>query len=221
MDSKHHLNAPNNDALKEIEQIGDRSGSAAVYPHAKNDWENVDLMSGEARMKKQEADRLRVNLTIRRWFPIVGILIPMPAVLAAITVALAAEYLDPKAAALLLLPVFFGVFLWGFLSYHSLKAVRTIFYNHSIKLMPYLIAHVALLAIGFRGLFRYAQTLHNGWAVGDVLIASAVVLLASMILAGILLFIWTTRRITSNWKFGLLGALAAIIAGIQLLYELA
>lgn len=220
MDSKHRLAAPHNDSLKDIDQIGDRSESAAIYPHAKNDWESVDLMSGEARMKKQEADRLRVNLTIRRWFPVIGILIPMPAVLAAVTIALAAEFLDPKAAALLLLPVFFGVFLWGFLSYHSLKAVRTIFYNHSIKLAPYFVAHVALLIIGFRGLFMYAQTFHNGWAIGDVLMVSAVVLLASMILAGVLLFIWTTRRIASNWKFVILAFLAVAIAGIQLLYEL-
>ncbi len=220
MDSKHRLEAPNNDSLKDIEQIGDRSGSAAVYPHAKNDWEGVDLMSGEARMKKQEDDKRRINLTIRRWFPVIGFLIPVPAVLGAAIIALAAEFLDPKSAALFLLPVFFAVFLWGFLSYHSLKAVHTIFYNHSIKLLPYLIAHIGLLLIAFRGLFMYSQTFHNGWAIGDVLIVDGVIILASMILSGILLFIWTTRRITSGWKFALLAFLAVAIAGIQLLYEL-
>ncbi|MGH7218036.1 MAG: hypothetical protein ACREGE_01125 [Candidatus Microsaccharimonas sp.] len=220
MDSKHRLDAPNNDTLKDIEQIGDRSESAAVYPHAKNDWDGVDLLSGEARMKKQEADRLRVNLTIRRWFPIIGFLIPVPAVALAAMAALAMDYLDPKMAIYLLLPVFFGVFVWGFLSYHSIKAVRTIFYNHSIKLLPYLIAHVGFLLVAFRGLFMYAQTFHNGWAIGDVLMVGAIVFLASMILSGILLFIWTTRRIASNWKLLLLLILTVAIAGIQLAYEL-
>lgn len=220
MDSNHHLDAPNNDTLKDIEQLGDRSASAAVYPRAKNDWDGVDLMSGEARMQKQEADKVRINLTIRRWFPVIGFLIPVPAVALAAMVALAIDYLDPNMAIYLLLPVFFGVFVWGFVSYHSIKAVRTIFYNHSIKLLPYLIAHVGFLLVAFRGLFIYAQTFHNGWPIGDVLTVGAVIFLASMILSGILLFIWTTRRITSRWKILLLLILTVVIAGIQLGYEL-
>ncbi len=220
MDKDHRLDAPHNDTLSTIDQLDDRSASAAVYPHAHDEWEDIGLMSGEARAKKQAEEQIRINLTIRKWFPIIGFLIPVPAVLYSVLVAFAAENLDMKQAGFLLLPVFAALTLAGWLSYKSIRGVYKIFYNHSIKATPYLIAHIALLAIAFQGLFKVAQTLHNGWAVGDVLIVNGFLIGASIVLCGILLFVWTSRKISSAWKFSIVVATAAILGVVQVLYTL-
>lgn len=219
MDKDHRLEAPHNDALSTIDQIGDRSTSAAVYPHAHGEWEGVDLMSGNSREKKLAEERIRINISIRKWFPIIGLLIPVPVVLFTVMVAFAAENLDIKQAGILLLPVFFAITVAGYLSYRSIKGVYSIFYNHSIKTTPYLIAHVSLLVIAFQGLFKLAQQFHSGWAVGDVLIVNGFLVGASIVLSGILLFIWTSRKLSSAVKFGIIAFMAAVIGGVQLYYS--
>lgn len=218
MDKNHRLDAPNNEALSDIEQIEDHTRLAATYPTARSEWDGIELMSGEARAKKRDEEQIRINAAIWKWFPIIGLLIPMPAVLLAPMLALAATHLDIKDAGILLLPVFFAVGLWGYLSFKSIRAVHSIFYAHSIKTTPYLFAHVILLGLSFRGLFLLAQSLHSGWAIGDVLIVDAIILTTSILLAGILLFIWTTRRLTSNWKIGILAMIACAVIAIQVVY---
>lgn len=220
MDKDHRLEAPHNESLSTIDQLGDRSATAAVYPHAHDEWEGIGLMSGEARAKKQAEDQLRINLTIRKWFPIIGLLIPIPAVLYSVLIAFAAENLDFKQAGILLLPAFAAITIAGYLSYKSIRGVFRIFYNHSIKTTPYLIAHVGLLAIAFQPLFRFAQTFHSGWAVGDVLIVAGFLLGASVLLSGPLLFVWTSRKISSAWKFAIVLVLAAILGAVHVFYTL-
>lgn len=221
MDKDHRLDAPNNDSLNTIDQIGDRSITAAVYPHIHNEWDGIELMSGEARAKKQAEEQIRINLSIRKWFPIIGFLIPIPAVLYSILIAFAAQNLDMGQAGFMLLPVFAAIVLFGWLSYKSIKGVYTIFYNHSIKATPYFIAHVALLAIAFQGLFKIAQTLHGGWAVGDVLIVNGFLMGASIVLCAVLLFVWTSKKISGGWKLGIIIAMIAALAGAQVYYALA
>lgn len=220
MEKFHKLDSPNNDRLSDIEQIEDRSGLAASYPTARNEWESIPLMSGEARAKKQAEEQIRINAAIWKWFPIIGVLAPLPVVLLSLLLAISATYLDFKEAAYLLLPVFFAAFLWGYLSFKAIQALRRIFYTHSIKAAPYLIAHFILLGVSFQGVFLLAQTLHSGWVIGDVLIVNGIILAVSIILAGILLFIWTTRRLSSNWKIASLALLAVCIAGAQVAYAL-
>ena len=153
MNKLDKLDAPNNETLSSIEQIEDRSGLAATYPTARSEWDGIALMSGEARAQKQHEDQIRINMAIRKWFPVVGLLIPMPFVLLSIMLAIAATHLDMKQAGILLLPVFFAIALWGYLSFKSIQIVYKIFYAHSIKTTPYLIAHLILLGICFQGSF--------------------------------------------------------------------
>ena len=217
MDKNHQLDAPNNDSLKDIQQLDDRSGLAAVYPQARNEWEGVELMSGEARAQKQADEQIRINMAIRKWFPIVGLLLPMPAVLLAVMLAVAATYLDMKMARVMLLPVFAGIALWGYLSYKSIRGVYKIFYSHSIKATPYVITHIAILLIGLQGLFVISQVFHSGWLIGDILIVSGFCLLASSFLSGILLYIWTTRKVGSSFKFLLIATLALVTVAAQII----
>lgn len=218
MDKNHRLDAPNNESLSTIEQLEDRSGLAATYPRARNDWDGIGLMSGQARSEKQAEERLHIYMSIRKWFPVLGLLIPLPAILLASMIAVAATYLTFDMAGFILLPVSLGVLLWGYISYKVVRGVYSIFYNHSIKATPYLVAHLALLGIGFQGLFTIGQLFHSGWGIGDVLIVCGVVLLASVILCGILLFIWTSKKILSHWKVAILVGLAIAIAVAQLIF---
>lgn len=219
MDKNHQLDAPNNDSLAGIDQIGDRSGLSAVYHHAHNEWDGVELMSGEARAKKQAEEEIRINMGIRKWFPVIGFLIPFPVSLFLLLGA-AGTYLKlEEMSTVIIIPVFFGTALGAYISYRALKAVFKIFYDHSIKTIPYLIAHIIFLGVAFQGLFKWAQTFHTGWAVGDVLIVGAFLEALSIVLCGVLLFLWTSRKIPANLKIGILIGLIVIIAGIQLAYE--
>ena len=78
MDKDHRLDAPDNESLSGIEQISDHSDLTTIYPHAHLDWEKDELISRDEREKRRDDERLRVSLSLRKWFLPIGLLIPLP-----------------------------------------------------------------------------------------------------------------------------------------------
>lgn len=211
MDRDHRLAAPDNESLRTIEQLSDRSELTTIYPHSHNEWEGVDLLSREAREEKRDREQQRINLTIRKWFPAIGLLTPMPFVLGSIIVTAAVTFLRIEHLAYLLLPVVITVALWLYLSFRSIKTVFGIFYQHSIKATPFVMTLLSLIILSLQGHYIAILPLYTDSIIFNSLLSSTFVLLTSVILSGFLIFIWTSARMSVGLKFSSIGGLALVI----------
>lgn len=211
MDKDHHLDAPDNESLQNIEQLTDRSSLTAIYPHAHDAWEGSNLMSRDEREQKRDKDQLRISITIRRWFAVIGVLVPLPFVLAAIGIALGSRFLSVDKLGILLLPVVIAVFIVLYISYRSIKFVYEIFYNHAIKATPFVITLIILLALSVYGVLLASQWLHNGDIIHDVAIISISTILMSIMYSGVLLLIWASQSLSSAGKMGCVALLVVAI----------
>lgn len=219
MDRDHRLDAPDNEALRTIEQLDDRSALTTIYPHAHSAWEGTDLMSAKDREQKRTQEQLKISLAIRKWFAVIGVLVPLPAILLLLAIIGASSFISIKSLIFLLIPIVLGIGLIGFVTYWSIKRIRTIFYSHAVKAAPFIIILVGLIALSIDSTFLMTQPLHNGVIFHDALIISAAVLAVSVILSGILMLIWASPRLTSGAKLGCIGiVVVAIFLGTAALY---
>jgi hypothetical protein len=220
MDRNHQLDAPSNDSLQTIEQVGDRSELGSLYPHAHDAWEGEDLMSREAREEKRDLEQLRLSLGIRKWFAVIGLLIPLPILLGSILTAIASTYLDVTNLAVLILPVLGIVLVWLYVSYRSMKQVQNIFYQHSVRATPFVVTLLAFLVFSLQALYVTMLSFYNDSLVQNTVATSIVMLLISIAYSGILIFIWTAKKISGAFKIGLIGIFAGIITLVTLLVNL-
>ena len=124
MDRSHKLDAPDNDRLKNIEQVEDRSELSALYPDAHNEWTG-EVMSEEERASKRDQEQDNITKSIRTKFWIIGTLAPLPVVLAVVIITTLASRLDLSSnnAASIILPGILGAIVWGVISYSSFKKI--------------------------------------------------------------------------------------------------
>lgn len=210
MDKDHRLDAPDNESLKTIEQLGNHPELSTIYPKAKKQWAG-ELLSEDERETKRGNELRHINVTIRKWFPVIGLLTPLPFVLGSILLAGALTFLKPNNLALLLLPVSVMIVIWLYVSYHSVKRVYRIFYDHSIKATPFVITLLGLLALSLQGHYVALVPIYTDSVFYNALITSSVILAMSVLISGLLIFIWTTLRISSTMKFVSIGIIAVAI----------
>ncbi|MGV9001986.1 MAG: hypothetical protein ACOH18_03445 [Candidatus Saccharimonadaceae bacterium] len=217
MDKDHRLTAPDNESLRAIEQVGDHSELAGIYPDAHNEWESVGLLSREAREEKRNQEQLLISQSIRKWFAVIGLLVPVPFISAFIIIAISATYLHADNIALLLIPALIGVSLWLFISFISIKKVYAIFYSHSIRVAPFLITLLLLVLLSLQALYVTILGLYTDSIIYNTIISSLVVLVTSIGLSGILILIWTSIRLSAAYKIGCIGIVAGAILIVTLL----
>lgn len=217
MDSKHRLDAPDNDSLRNIEQVGDRSELASLYPNAHNEWEGTNLLSQQAREEKRANEQLQISLTLRRWFAVIGVLTPLPLILGALLFTVAYTYLRIENLAYLILPVVITVALWGYASYRATKRVHDIFYQHSIVATPFMAALLLMLATSIPALYLALRELYGTSLIYNAVITCLVILAASIAYSGMLVFIWTAQKVSGAYKIGLVGILVGVIGLVTLL----
>jgi len=218
MDKDHRLDAPDNESLRIIEQVGeDRSNLSNLYPNAQKEWAGKDLLSWEAREEKKDQEQLQISLSIRKWFAIIGVLTPLPFVLAALLFTTALTFIQVSNMALLILPVVGIVALWIFISYKSLKGVFTIFYEHSLKATPFIVTLLMFIVFSLPALYMTMDALYTDSLLYNSIISSVVVLVTSVALSGILIMIWTSPRLHGAYKIGCIGIFAGLIGLVTLL----
>lgn len=213
MDKDHHLDAPDNESLRTIEQVPDHSELSNIYPHAHDQWEGTELMSDEERKKKHNREQLNINLSIRRWFFMVGFLIPVPFVLAALISALGITFIRSENLGFLLLPIAVGLGLWIILSRLAFKKVADIFYGHSIATTPYFIVHMGLLLLSIQGIYVAATSFYTKSLIFNTVLTSSFVMLMSVFLSAVLLITWTSPLLGAKLKFASIGVIAVAIVG--------
>jgi len=220
MDNNHRLGAPDNDSLQHIEQLDDHSELAGLYPDAHHDWEDEDLLSREAREEKRDREQLRIRLTIRGWFPIIGLLTPLPFILAALLSTTALTYIKVENLAPLMLPIVAVVLLWLYVSYRSMKQVYHIFYSHSLVASPFIAVLLALLIVSFQALFVTMTTLYTDSLIYNTLLLGALVLALSVIYSGVLMAIWVSQRMSGLVKVCCISALAVLVVVVTVYLNL-
>lgn len=213
MDKDHRMDAPDDDSLRTIEQVPNHSELASIYPHPHDQWEGTELMSNEEREKKRDREQLNISLSIRRWFFIVGLLIPVPFVLAAIMSAVGVTYVTDKNLGFTLGPIIIALVLWLLLSRLAFKKVADVFYGHSIGATPYLTAHIGLLVLGIQATYVAASSFFGDSLIYNTLLTSALVMVMSIFLSGVLLVIWTSPLLSSRLKFISVVVIALAIVG--------
>ena len=213
MDKDHRMDAPDNDSLRTIEQVPDHSELSSIYPRAHDQWEGTELMSSEEREKKRTREQLNINLSIRRWFFIVGLLIPVPFLLAAVMSAVGVTYVTEQNLGFALVPIILALGLWLLFSRLAFKKVADVFYGHSIGAVPYLVAHIGLLVLGTQATYIAASSFFGDSLIYNTLLTSALIMAMSIFLSGVLLVIWTSPLLSSRLKFISVVVIALAIVG--------
>jgi hypothetical protein len=213
MDKDHRMDAPDNDSLRTIEQVPNHSELSSLYPHAHDQWEGAELMSPEEREQKRTREQLNINLSIRRWFFIVGLLIPVPFILAAIMSVVGITYVTDQNLGFALVPIIFALGLWFLFSRLAFKKVADVFYGHSIGAVPYLVAHIGLLVLGVQATYVAASSFFGDSLIYNTFLTSALVMVMSIFLSGVLLVIWTSPLLSSRLKFISVVVIALAIVG--------
>ena len=211
MDRNHRLDAPNNESLGTIEQLNDHSNLSGLYFSARKEWEGKAIISDDERQSRQAEAQLAIALSIRPWFIVIGTLVPLPVILFIILSAIATTLVTKDNAQFALLPIILGIGLWFSVSFFSLRRVHTIFYDHAIKATPFAAVLVALVGLSAQASFLLTRNIQNESFLTNTLIVSAGTLVASIVISGLLLIIWTSPRLTGNNKVGGIVAIALLL----------
>ena len=213
MENKHRLDAPDNEALADIEQLTDRSELSTLYFTARKEWEGKEIVSEQERAAIHRKEQRNVTLTIRKLFAAIAILVPTPVILLVILVTVAGAFLTMKNALSFYMLVIAAIITWATVSYLAIRRVYAIFYNHALNATPFIVIFVALLGISAQAAFLFTRPLHGESHLLNTLIVCAGVYAASIPIAGILLYIWTSFRLSSSAKTGYIAALAISVVG--------
>lgn len=213
MDRKHKLSTPNNDALGLIEQLEDRSGLSTLYPTAKGQWSG-ELLTTQQREEKRNKESSAFMRGILIHFVSVGMLIPIPLILAALlgVFLVAISNLDKPEYWVFPLMIAFGI--WVGVTYLCLRKLYAIFYDHSLRATPYLLFHVVLLGLALQAVYLGIAPLISESLFYAVSSLSVFAFVISTSLSLLLLTLWTQPSLSGNAKVGIVGALAVGLVGL-------
>ena len=138
MNPKHQLDAPDNDSLRTIEQVQDRSSLSSIYPQAGKQWEG-DLVSTEERERRRQEKEDTMSFGIRKLSWKVGLLAPLPFVLLSIFLALSAFGIAKTNIDIMVIPMIIVFIAWVGISFTIFKRIFAIFYQHALRAGPFLL----------------------------------------------------------------------------------
>lgn len=219
MDHDHRLDAPDEEALRSIEQLDDHSELTTIYRRAKHEWDGVEIVSREEREKQQREERLRISLSLRKWFLPIGLFIPLPIIVITLLLTLTSQYFSIQSLGILLLPILIGVGALVYATYRGFKYAYKIFYAHGVRAWPFIFIQIALLGMSLNGLFLLTEPLHTGEEWIDMLTVAGAVLITSIVYSLVLVLAWSSPRLGSAAKVGVAGLLALVaLCGTAALY---
>lgn len=210
MDRKHKLEAPNNESLKTIEQLGDRSELSTLYRTSRDQWDG-ELVSPEEREHRRQKKQESLSFGIRRQFWLVGLIAPLPLVLFSLFIGFIFAVFTEDNAPLLVIPMMILFLLWGVVSLILLRKTFELFYQHGLRALPYIVTLVILLALSIQSIYLITIPMHGQGIMSSVLLVSAIELLWSIILSYALIILWTTPRLSGGAKMGIITIFSTIL----------
>lgn len=212
MDKKHRLDAPHNDSLESIEQVGDHSELSALYFNARTEWEGKEIISDEERHARNAKELLAITLSIRKWFAVIGLLTPLPFIILVCIVAFAVTTITTTDSARLALPlVIFLLGSWIAASLASMRKVFGLFYEHALRAAPVVLILLVLDGLAAQASFLLTRPFQVGNFFTNSLVVSGGTLVFSVGISGLLLLIWTSPRLNGNTRIGLIATIAGVL----------
>jgi hypothetical protein len=207
----HKLDAPNNDELKSIDQIGDHSSASTVYRKANDQFEG-EILSAKAREKAKAEELEAITSGLGRNALRIGLLVPYPFISGLLlTVGVYTTVTLANAS------IFFGIViiaagLWLISSYYAYSAIYKIFYKHALRAGPFLavmLINILIVSQAIYGLVVQDFAVDN--LVYNAGLISLLLLLYSFIVSYILVGIWGNSRLKSSIK-ALVSALSIAVS---------
>ena len=212
MDANHRIDAPDEEELKNIEQVEDRSGLSTLYATANPPWEG-DLVSKEERERRRQAKEDTMNFGIRKEFLTIGLFIPLPFMLAILAVIIIFMLVNEANVSMFIIPAIFGFLFWALISFGLMKKVSSLFYANALQAGPFVVALMALLITSAYIIYTISIPFHNNSALTAGIFVGSLTVIWSVILSFGLLRIWTTPKLKGNVKFGIvISACLALLA---------
>ncbi len=218
MDKNHEIDAPNNDSLRSVEQLEDHSALSSLYPHKNTDWTG-DLVSAEDRATKRDQATLHITTSIRRSSVAIGILAPLPFLLAGLIIATLQVYgmgrsTKPEDTSFYAIVTILGGMIWLALSLYILHKIGEIFYKHALRATPFVLVLLALLSASIQALYVFTLPIHQAQPLMAVGIVGGATLVWSVFLCSALLWLWTAPQLAAHTKFTVIAGLAIVLIAV-------
>lgn len=220
MDRNHKLKAPNNESLKNIEQLDTRSELSGLYFKAKDQWSG-ELLTEDERDERRDTSLDAITRTIKNRFLSIGFLGMLPFALLMGLVAFALSIanliaLDNKMT-VLIVPVMIATLLWFFVAFRLFRRYFAIFYEHALRGSIFIFFQLALTGAATHTLFvLLIEPLHFA-TTGNILISAGAGLVLSPVVSFLLLQLWLSSRMSGNAKLSVIVALIAAIGATSLI----
>lgn len=213
MDKDHRLDAPDNESLRTVEQLEDHSELSAIYPNQQVEWKGLPLLSQQERYAKHDAEQRAITTSLRLRFITVGLLLPLPILLAIIFTSgfyIISDYISFQA--LWSIPAIILAAIWLIIASRAWRSLFQLFYKHAVRSLPIVVILLIELGLASWTLYGIAAPFYTNWVFGNLLGLSIAIFAASIILSGIVIFIWTSYRLPGVVKIGLVAVLTVILA---------
>jgi cation transport ATPase len=212
MDRDHRIDAPNDEELRTIEQIQDRSDLTGIYRKGAQQFEG-DILSKEAReqAKAQELEALTSGLGKSALS--IGFFIIYPFIggaLLALGLFVLVRYVPDMV--LLLLAIAALVF-WLISSFKAYEFIFKTFYTHALRAGPFVTVMVVSLIMASQAIYGLVVDNFSGQSiVFNISLISLLLLLYSLITSFILLGIWGNSKLKSGSKVLVSGLIVILSA---------
>ena len=215
MDRNHKLDAPDNEALSSIDQVGDHSNLSTLYRKAKNDWTGELVSEGE-RERRRQTKYDTISFGIRKEFFGVGFLIALPVALMSVMVAVILSIVTEANVGIMVIPTMFAFLFWVMAAYFTYRAVYRMFYSNALQATPFII--ILLMYLGLLATILHIATagIHAQNPLTATLVITGIELILSMVIALPLLIIWTTPKLSANAKLMIICTPIAVLIGVNL-----
>ena len=214
MDSNHKLDAPDNESLSGIDQVGDHSGLSTIYRRAKDGWSG-ELVTDTERERRRQEKFDKISFGIRKQFVAVALLIPYPFVLGTILLAAAFTFVTEQNAGTLAIPAIFVFLFWIITSVMSYKKLFAMFYANALQAGPFIITLLVVLGLFATIIHVLTAAIHEQQGLFSSVIVGVSELLISLVITLPLLILWTTPRLSGNARVGIIGIFVLILGGVN------
>jgi hypothetical protein len=221
MDHNHKLEAPNEDELRDIEQIQTRSDASTVYRSPKKHYDG-QIMSEEERVKAKAEELEALTGGLASSALKIGLLIPYPFVSGALIAAGAysiSESIPPIAFGAIAI---IGALFWLLTSYNAYASIFKTFYNHAMRAGPFVSIMLVSTFIASQAIYGYVAHLFAGETlIFNVALNSLLVVIYSMLTTFVLLGIWSNSRLGDLTRvvsaLGIIAISSFMVVGLNLL----
>jgi len=217
----HYIDAPD-DSLRTTNEMVNREDLSSLYRQASH--EELGPWLTEAQRQKVLKDKRDAEvIALRPSFALVGFLVALPVVMSIILfhvvpIVVAAVTNNPTTFAMI--TAFGGIFALStyiFLSVACFKRAAATFSHHGLKASPVILTLLLCLVLAMQPLaFLTDQFVSENWAYAASLAALPVL---NIILAGILMLIWTSPRVVGVLKIATQFMLVAVCAGAYYVFR--